>query len=81
MAFLLNNKTYRMTPKTNQTKKTITFFTSFEEMENDQLKYFASLSPEELLRNNKKISMGAFGIKEDKDTNKIDRKIKYKKEE
>ena len=26
--------------------KRITFFTSFEEMENDQLKYFASLQPE-----------------------------------
>lgn len=38
-------------------KKKITFYTSFEEMENDQLQYYASLTPEELLRNHKILSL------------------------
>ncbi len=61
--------------------KTITFFTSFDEMENDQLKYFASLSPEELLQNHKALSLAAFGLKKDPGAEKLIRKIKFKKEE
>lgn len=62
-------------------KKTITFFNSFDEMENDQLKYFASLSPEELLQNHKKMSLASFGLKEETFSNKSERKIKFNKEQ
>lgn len=70
-----------MNQKRDHKTKSITFFNSFEEMENDQLKYFASLSPEESLRNNKKMSMAAFGLKQNAGLEKPDRKIKFKKEE
>ncbi len=61
-------------------KKTITAFNSFDEMEEAQLKYFASLSPEELLRNNKKMSLAAYGLNSKSKATQPDRKIKFKKE-
>ena len=64
-------------PQNNQVK----FFSSFEEMENDQLKYFASLQPEELLKDHKALSLAAFGLKEDPGVDKLDRIIKFGKEE
>jgi len=51
---------------------------SFDEMEDDQLKYFATLTPEELFCNLKKLSMSAYGYKIGNEKN-IDRKIKFKK--
>ncbi|MBX3240827.1 MAG: hypothetical protein KIT80_22950 [Chitinophagaceae bacterium] len=61
-----------------ETKKwTVKKFESFDAMENDQLEYFASLTPEELLKNLKKLCMAAFGIKEEGALNKPDRKIKF----
>lgn len=62
-------------------RKKISFFNSFEEMEKKQLEYFASLSPKELLKNHKKMSMASFGLKKDPVLNKRDRKIKFQKEE
>jgi hypothetical protein len=62
-------------------KNKITFLNSFEEMEEDQLKYFASLSSEELLKNHKKMSMAAFGLKKEPDIKKRDRRIKFAKKE
>lgn len=61
--------------------KHVTFFTSFDEMENDQLKYFASLQPEELLKNHKELSLAAFGLKKDPGAKALVRKIKFKKVE
>ena len=45
--------------------KTVTSFTSFEDMENAKLKYFASLEPEELLRNLKQLVLVAYGFTDD----------------
>jgi len=58
-------------------KRTIKKFDSFEAMEDEQLAYYASLSPEELLRNHKLLSMAAFGIKDEKSIDQPDRKIKF----
>lgn len=56
---------------------TLKKFQSFDEMENDQLQHFASLTPEELLRNHKSLSMAVFGINHETDLNNPDRKIKF----
>ena len=50
-------------------------------MENDQLKYFASLTPEELLRNHKILSLAAFGLEKDPGVDHFQYKIKFDKEE
>lgn len=55
---------------------TLKKFESFEEMELDQLKHFATLSPEELLKNHKLLSMAAFGIKDEASLKSNNRKIK-----
>ncbi len=68
-------------PCASYAKKRITFFSSFEEMENDQLQYYASLSPEELLKNHKTLSMAAFGLRQDPGAENLQRIIKFKKEE
>ncbi|MBS1622211.1 MAG: type II CRISPR RNA-guided endonuclease Cas9 [Bacteroidetes bacterium] len=61
-----------------ETKKwTLKKFDSFEEMENDQLAYYASLTHEELLKNHKQLSMAAFGIKDESILNNQERKIKF----
>jgi len=67
-------------PEVAYGSRTINTQTSFEEMENDQLKYFASLPPEELLKNHKQMSLAAFGLKGDSNTINPDRKIKFNKE-
>ena len=61
--------------------KKITAFSSFEEMENEQLKHFATLSHEELLLNNKRMSKAAFGITGNSVKGDKDLKIKFKKED
>ncbi len=83
----LNKKTYTNTiaqssheisePESLYNKMSLKLFDSFEEMEDDQLKQFASLTPEELLRNHKALSMAAYGIKDEALLNKTDRKIKF----
>jgi CRISPR subtype II RNA-guided endonuclease Cas9/Csn1 len=64
-------------PEVAYQKRTLKKFDSFEDMENDQLEYFASLTPQELLKNHKQLSMAAFGFKDDPETKKPDRKIKF----
>jgi hypothetical protein len=61
----------------NSNKKIVKKFDSFEEMENDQLAYFASLSPQDLLKNHKQLSMAAFGIKNENKLSAYDKKIKF----
>jgi CRISPR-associated endonuclease Csn1 len=56
---------------------TLKKFNSFDEMEQDQLTYYASLTPEELLRSLKRLSMAAYGIKNEEDLPIPDRKIKF----
>ena len=59
-------------------KRSINTSTSFDEMENDQLRYFASLTPEQLLMEHKKLSIVAYGIKNNHNkSSKPDRIIKY----
>ena len=52
-------------PEAAYEKKTILRFSSFEERDSDRLKYFASLSPEELLKNLKQMVLTSFGIKDE----------------
>jgi hypothetical protein len=68
-------------PEIMRQNKKVKFFSSFEEMENDQLEYFASLQPEELLKDHKALSLAAFGLKEDPGPDKLDRIIKFGKDE
>lgn len=65
----------------NLTIKKITALDSFESMETDQLRYFSSLSPEELLQNHKRLSLAAYGLNKDPGSDKLDRKIKFGKAE
>jgi len=67
-------------PAASYSKKRITFFLSFEEMENYQLAYYASLLPEELLQNHKLLSMAAYGLDKEPDAINMQRKIKFNKE-
>lgn len=67
-------------PETIYGKRGVNPNTSFEDMENDQLKYFASLTPEELLLQHKKLSMAAFGIKKDGEHDHPGRTIKFDEE-
>lgn len=66
-------------PSAFHANKRITFCSSFEEMENHQLAYYASQSPEELLANHKAISMAAFGLQKEPDLASVERKIKFGK--
>ena len=52
-------------PDTIYNKKPINTSTSFEDMENDQLTYFASLTPEVLLKNLRNLLKLSFGIKDE----------------
>lgn len=58
-------------------KWTLKSFDSFEEMENNQLAYYASLNQEELLLNLRQLSLAAFGFKNEGLLQKPDRKIKF----
>lgn len=64
----------------SRAEKRIVFFSSFEEMEDHQLNYNASLLPEERLQNHKTLSMAAFGLKNDSQLGSTERKIKFNKE-
>jgi hypothetical protein len=52
-------------PSLNYIKNDIQSFNSFEDMENEQLKYFASLTPTQLLINLKQLVIRSFGIKDE----------------
>jgi len=52
-------------------------FDSFDDMENEQLRYFASLSPTELFRNLKKLTLAAFGIADESKLKHPKRIVKY----
>ncbi len=68
-------------PETIYTSKFVSGSASFDDMEQEQLKYFASLTPDELLQNHKKQSLAAFGLKDEIDKQKPDRTIKFDTEE
>ena len=52
-------------PEAAYEKKMIQRFYSFEERDKDRLIYYASLSPEELLKNLKQMVLTSFGIKDE----------------
>jgi len=62
-------------PEDSFQKSTIRSFSSFEDMENDQLSYFASLSPVQLLQNLKQLVLRSFGIKDEAVLNNMPRII------
>jgi CRISPR-associated endonuclease Csn1 len=64
-------------PETLYQKRTLKMFNSFDEMENEQLAYYASLSPEALLKNLKHLNLGVFGYKDETQFALPDRKIKF----
>ncbi len=66
-------------PEVNYLKKnwTLKSFNSFESMEQDQLEYYASLSPIERLRALKELALNAFGFSLESDLNASERKIKF----
>lgn len=66
-------------PETLYEKTGLRKFDSFDEMENDQLKYFASLSPEQLLQNHRKMQITVFGNNENSGT--PDRTIKFDRDD
>ncbi|MBS1746746.1 MAG: hypothetical protein JST21_11305 [Bacteroidetes bacterium] len=52
-------------------------FESFDDMEDDQLKYFASLSHEELLLSLKRLNLAAYGFSEETTLKHVERKILF----
>jgi hypothetical protein len=67
-------------PETPYKSKSVSSFTSFEDMENDQLKYLASLNPEQLFKNLKQMVLAAFGFKEEPPLNSMPRTINFNTE-
>ncbi|HQE11793.1 MAG TPA: HNH endonuclease domain-containing protein [Flavipsychrobacter sp.] len=62
-----------------QKKWSLKSFNSFDTMEQDQLSYYASLSPIERLQVLKELTLKAFGFRQESDMNVIERKIKFEK--
>lgn len=60
--------------------KSLSSFSSFEDMENDQLSYFASLQPQQLLQNLKQMVLAAFGFKEEPSLNSLPHTINFNSE-
>ncbi|MBS1571670.1 MAG: hypothetical protein KF825_14735 [Ferruginibacter sp.] len=58
----------------NRTLKT---FSTFEEMENDQLAYYASLPPVKILQNLRELNLAVFGYKNEANFTMPDKKIKF----
>jgi CRISPR-associated endonuclease Csn1 len=56
------------------------FFSGFDEMENDQLKYFASLQPKDLLQNLKQMVLAAFGFRAETPVSSLPRTIYFNDE-
>lgn len=52
-------------------------FETFEDMENDQLSYFASLNPIQLLMNLKQLNDKAFGFNEKMQDKKAAKQIRF----
>jgi CRISPR-associated endonuclease Csn1 len=67
-------------PEAPYKSKSLSSFTSFEDMENDQLNYFASLQPEQLLQNLRQMVLAAFGFKEEPSLNSLPRTINFNTE-
>jgi CRISPR-associated endonuclease Csn1 len=67
-------------PEAPYKSKSLSSFTSFEDMENDQLNYFASLQPEQLLQNLKQMVLAAFGFKEEPSLNSLPHIINFNSE-
>ena len=68
-------------PEVQYQKKnwTVKSFDSFEEMERDQLKYYAALSPIDRLKILKKFTLKAFGFRLESEMNSTERKIKFER--
>ena len=64
-------------PETLYQKRELIMFNSFDEMENEQLAYYATLSPEVLFKNLKHLNLGVFGYKDETHFAPPDRKIKF----
>jgi hypothetical protein len=62
-------------------KNSIQQYCSFEEMENTQLNYFASLDPEIHLQLLKSLVLNAYGYKEDLLLNRMDHIIHFNTKE
>ena len=62
-----------MTKKINKIRS----FETIEDMENDQLSYFASLNPIQLLMNLKQLNDKAFGFNEKMQDKKAAKKIRF----
>ena len=60
------------------TNPKIQSFKSFDDMENQQIEHFASLSPEESLKNLKKLMLASYGIKKEPKYEKVKGKINLK---
>lgn len=60
-----------------QRKWVVKSFESFDDMEDEQLKYFASLSHEELLLSLKRLSLAAYGLSEEIMLQSVERKIYF----
>lgn len=61
-------------------KKNIQLYNSFEEMENKQLLYFASLEPEIILQHLKSLILIVYGYKEDPLLKNMQRIIHFNEE-
>lgn len=60
-----------------QRKWALKSFESFDDMEEEQLKYFATLSHEELLLSLKRLSLAAYGFSDEATLQHVERKILF----
>ena len=71
------SKTVVKEPRAIYKESTLKIFDSFEDMENDQIAYYATLSPETLFQNLKILSSAAFGIRDEASRPNPTRTIKF----
>lgn len=79
---IINNQTNELNsivsePETIYQKRILKTFSTFVEMENDQLAYYASLQPEKLLQNLRELNLAVFGYKNEANFTMPDKKIKF----
>lgn len=77
---MMSNQIFYPNQKLHAKPKSVTKFNSFEDMENDQLNYFASLEAEELLQNLKQMVLTTFGFREEPSFDSLPRIIQFNKE-
>ncbi len=65
----------RISKPDTEHKPSIRSFTSFDDMENELLEYFASLTPQQLLQNLKQLVLHSFGIKDESELKNMPRII------